>query len=436
MKEAVVLYPSPHVGHLVSMVELGKLLLTHRPALSIHILIAAAPYIAGRTDKYISTVSASVPSIKFHHLPIVTPASTTATHLEVLTLEVLQFSKPRVHEELINISKTCKIHGLIMDFFCTSGLSVANELHIPSYFFITSGACFLALYLHLPTLHQNTTKNFKDMKEHFLNVPGLLPVLATDMPKPFLSGTIRPINTSLIFPLKWACVPDNPTPPIYCIGPLILADDKRGGSSKTSPEDAHKCITWLDSQPNQSVVFLCFGSLGLFTKEQLREIAIGLEKSGQRFLWVVRDPPSHNLSVSIKANGYPDLDSLLPDGFLERTKERDYSVGGFVTHCGWNSTLEALCAGVPLVAWPLYAEQTLNRAVLVEEMKLALSMNESEDGFVSADEVEKNLRGLMESDEGKLIRERAIAMKNAAKAAMIEGGSSQVALSKLVESWN
>jgi hypothetical protein len=458
------------------MVELGKLLLTHRPALSIHILIAAAPYIAGRTDKYISTVSASVPSIKFHHLPIVTPVSTTATHLEVLTLEVLHFSKPRVHEELINISKTCKIHGLIMDFFCTSGLSVANELHIPSYFFITSGACFLALYLHLPTLHQNTTKNFKDMKEHFLNVPGLLPVLATDMPKPFLErdnkayqyfldfATQVPqaagimINTFEFLESKVVraisdglCVPDNPTPPIYCIGPLILADDKRGGSSKTSPEDAHKCITWLDSQPNQSVVFLCFGSLEPFTKEQLREIAIGLEKSGQRFLWVVRDPPFHNLSVSIKPNGYPDLDSLLPDGFLERTKERGLvvklwapqveilnhsSVGGFVTHCGWNSTLEAVCAGVPLVAWPLYAEQTLNRAVLVEEMKLALSMNESEDGFVSADEVEKNLRGLMESDEGKLIRERAIAMKNAAKAAMIEGGSSQVALSKLVESWN
>ena len=357
-----------------------------------------------------------------------------------------------------------------------TSFALANELHIPSYFFITSGACFLALYLHLPTLHQNTTKSFKDMKEHFLNVPGLLPVLATDIPKPFLErdnkayqyfldfATQVPqaagimINTFEFLESKVVraisdglCVPDNPTPPIYCIGPLILADDKRGGSSKTSPEDAHKCITWLDSQPNQSVVFLCFGSLEPFTKEQLREIAIGLEKSGQRFLWVVRDPPFHNLSVSIKPNGYPDLDSLLPDGFLERTKERGLvvklwapqveilnhsSVGGFVTHCGWNSTLEAVCAGVPLVAWPLYAEQTLNRAVLVEEMKLALSMNESEDGFVSADEVEKNLRGLMESDEGKLIRERAIAMKNAAKAAMIEGGSSQVALSKLVESWN
>ena len=132
-----------------------------------------------------------------------------------------------------------------MDFFCTSGLSVADELHIPSYFFITSGACFLALYLHLPTLHQNTTKSFKDMKEHFLNVPGLLLVLATDMPKPFLErdnkayqyfldfATQVPqaagimINTFEFLESKFVraisdglCVPDNPTPPIYCIGSI------------------------------------------------------------------------------------------------------------------------------------------------------------------------------------------------------------------------
>ncbi|KAL3596671.1 hypothetical protein D5086_008308 [Populus alba] len=315
MEETVVLYPSPHVGHLVSMVELGKLLLTHRPALSIHIFIAAAPYIAGRTDKYISTVSASVPSIKFRHLPIVTPASTAATPLEVLTLEILHFIKPRVHEELINISKTFKIHGLIMDFFCTSGLSVADEIHIPSYFFITS---VLATDMPKPFLERDNKAY-----QYFLDFSTQVPQAAGIMINTFEfleSKVVRAISDGL-------CVPDNPTPPIYCIGPLILADDKRGGSSKTSPEDAYKCITWLDSQPNQSVVFLCFGSLGLFTKEQLREIATGLEKSGQRFLWVVRDPPSHNLSVAIKANGYPDLDSLLPDGFLERTKERGLSKG-------------------------------------------------------------------------------------------------------------
>ncbi|KAG6778960.1 hypothetical protein POTOM_015323 [Populus tomentosa] len=137
-------------------------------------------------------------------------------------------------------------------------------------------------------------------------------------------------------------------------------------------------------------------------------------------------------------------------GFLDRTKERGLvlkswalqvavlnhpSVGGFVSHCGWNSVLKAVCAGVPLVAWPLYAEQRINRIFLVEEMKLALPMNESDNGFVSSAEVEERVLGLMESEEGKLIRERTIAMKIAAKAAFNEGGSSQVALSKIVESW-
>jgi hypothetical protein len=190
--------------------------------------------------------------------------------------------------------------------------------------------------------------------------------------------------------------------------------------------------------------------LGLFSKEQLREIAFGLERSGHRFLWVVRNPPSDKKSVALSAHPNIDLDSLLPEGFLDRTKDRGLvlkswapqvavlnhpSVGGFVSHCGWNSVLEAVCAGVPLVAWPLYAEQRINRIFLVDEMKLALPMNESDNGFVSSAEVEERVLGLMESEEGKLIRERTIAMKIAAKAALNEGGSSRVALSKLVESW-
>lgn len=352
-----------------------------------------------------------------------------------------------------------------------------EELNIPAYIYITSCASFLASYLYLPTLHRKTTKSFRDIKE-FHDIPGLPPIHGTDMVKPFLDreddayinfldfaiqtpeakgiiiNTFELLESKVIKTISdGLCVPNNRTPPLFCVGPLILAEGQRaGGGSKSSSDDAvpDECITWLDSQPSQSVVFLCFGSLGLFTKEQLWEIATGLENSGQRFLWVVRNPPSHNLKVAIKEQGDPDLDSLLPEGFLERTKERGYvvkswapqvaivnhsSVGGFVTHCGWNSTLEAVYAGLPMVAWPLYAEQRLNRVVLVEEMKLALSMNESEDGFVSADEVEKKVRGLMESKEGKMIRERALAMKNEAKAALSEGGSSHVALSKLLESW-
>ncbi|MFS7969207.1 putative UDP-glucuronosyl/UDP-glucosyltransferase, UDP-glycosyltransferase family [Helianthus anomalus] len=182
----------------------------------------------------------------------------------------------------------------------------------------------------------------------------------------------------------------------------------------------------------------------------LKEIAKGLEMSGVRFLWVVRSPPSDRDEDRFLPLPEPDLDLLLPEGFLERTKDRGLvvkkwapqvailnhkSVGGFVTHCGWNSILEAVCAGVPMVAWPLYAEQRFNRVVLRDEMKLALPMDESEGGLVTAMEVEKRVRELMEGEEGIVVREVAKVRKEEAAMAVSDGGSSRVALSKLVASW-
>ncbi|KAG6778966.1 hypothetical protein POTOM_015329 [Populus tomentosa] len=473
MEEAIVLYPSPPIGHLISMVELGKLLLTQKPSLSIHILITSVPYDSGSTAPYIANVAATIPSIKFHYLPTVTLPSTKTTRHEELTFEVLRLSNPHVREELLSISKNYTIHGLVVDFFCCAALSVAKELNIPGYHFFTSGAGVLAGFLYFPTIHNTTTKSLKDLKS-LLHIPGVPPIPSSDMPIPVLhrddkgykyfldSSSSFPESTGIVVNTfaslearavktlsEGLCVPNKRTPPIYCIGPLIATEGPKedaGSRNGTTLE----CLTWLDSQPVGSVVFLCFGSSGLFSKEQLREIAFGLERSGHRFLWVVRNPPSDNKSVALSANPNIDLDSLLPEGFLDRTKERGLvlkswapqvavlnhpSVGGFVSHCGWNSVLEAVCAGVPLVAWPLYAEQRLNRIFLVEEMKLALPMNESDDGFVSSAEVEERVLGLMESEEGKLIRERAIAMKIAAQATLNEGGSSRVALSQLVESW-
>lgn len=239
------------------------------------------------------------------------------------------------------------------------------------------------------------------------------------------------------------CVPDGPTPPIYPLGPLIVHDKAKA--------TGHECLKWLDSQPGRSVVFLCFGSLGVFSKEQLHEIACGLERSGQRFLWVIRNPPSEKIrNLAVSSQEDPDLDTVLPEGFLDRTRERGMvvkkwapqvavlnhgSVGGFVTHCGWNSVLEAVSAGVPMVAWPLYAEQRFNRVVMVKDMKIALWMREEEGGLVQAEEVEERVKELMESERGELIRKRVGIAKDEAEAALREEGSSLAALAELTESW-
>ncbi|KAJ4959750.1 hypothetical protein NE237_019660 [Protea cynaroides] len=473
---SLVLYPSPGIGHLVSMVELGRVILKHYPSFSIIILITPPPFNPGSTTAYLTHVSSTTPSITFHNLPAVqiSTDSMSSAHHEALLFDVVLRNNQNVEKALLSISQTSTIRALIIDMFCTPALDVGASLDIPTYYFFTSGSVCLAFFLYFPTIHSNTTKSFKDLDNHF-HVPGIPPVHAQDFPKPtrdradkaygglldvcsrlpeskgIIVNTFEALEPVILKALSdGQCIPNRPTPPIYCIGPLIT-DRKgtNGGGGDTSGNI--DCLTWLDSQPSRSVVFLCFGSLGLFSEAQLKEIAIGLEKSGQRFLWVVRNPPMEAKSWRNLVPAEPDLDVLLPEGFLDRTKDRGLvvkqwasqvevlsreSVGGFVSHCGWNSVLEAIYAGVPMVAWPLYAEQRLNRVFLVEQMKLALPIDESEGGFVSAAEVENRINELMVSEEGKELREKTLAMRDAAKAAIAEGGSSRVALGRLAELWS
>ncbi|OWM79599.1 hypothetical protein CDL15_Pgr023011 [Punica granatum] len=468
-KEAVVLYPSPLIGHVISMVELGRLILSHRPSAAIHVLVSTAPSPAATaaTADYISSVSASAgSSISFHHLPATTLPPTFSTMKSnlptvALALELLRLDAPNVHSALESLSKHHLVLALVIDFFCASAVPVAKELGIPCHCFFTSGAGGLTHFLYLPYLHKNITKSFKDLDPDFIiDIPGTPLLVPSDLPNTVLDrgdrayeiflessmniqradGAIvntfeelQPLATRAL--VEGQCTPGGTTPPLYCIGPLISNHD--AGDNNVDKGS----LKWLDMQPSKSVVFLCFGSMGVFPKEQLKEMAIGLERSGQRFLWVVRNPPDQPDS---------DFDSLFPDRLLERTKGRGLmvhrwapqvavlnhgSVGGFVTHCGWNSVLESVCAGVPMIAWPLYAEQPLQRALMVKEMKIALSMNASRDGIVSAAEVEERVRELMDSEAGKSVREKTLAMKEAARAALSLGGSSRVALTRLVDSW-
>ncbi|VVB06548.1 unnamed protein product [Arabis nemorensis] len=347
---------------------------------------------------------------------------------------------------------------MIIDFFCTAVLDITADFTFPVYYFFTSGAACLASFFHLPTLHETTAgKNLKDVHT-LLSIPGVPPIKGSDMPKPLLEREDEVYDAFILFSKQLsnssgiiintfealenraikAITEDICFRNIYPIGPLIV----NGRTGDNHDDNTDSCLSWLDSQPEQSVVFFCFGSLGLFSEEQVKEIAIGLERSEQRFLWVVRNPPGLGNQTE------PDLKSLLPEGFLDRTGNKGMvvkswapqvpvlnhkAIGGFVTHCGWNSILESVCAGVPMVAWPLYAEQRFNRVVIVEEIKIAIPMNESETGFVSSTEVEKRVSEIVQ--EGP-VREKTKAMKNAAKSALTETGSSHAALTELLQSWS
>ncbi|KAK4384922.1 UDP-glycosyltransferase 88B1 [Sesamum angolense] len=465
----IVLYPSPGMGHLISMVELGKFILHHHPSLSITILTVPPSFNTGSTATYIRHISATVPAITFHHLPPISLDLEPFPSMEAVIFEILNRSNPHVRRALETISLSATISAFIIDFFCTCALPISAELNIPTYYFFTSGACILAFFLYFPTIHNTTTKSFRDMSD-LLHVPGIPPISSSDMIKPLLDRDTTDYENFLNFaqnlpnsagiivntfesletkPLKaireGKCNPGGDTPPVFSVGPLLATEGRQGGGGGIDD-----CLSWLDKQPSKSVVYLCFGSLGLFSAAQLKEIAVGLERSGQRFLWVVRSPPSDDKSKRYLRPPEPDLDSLLPAGFLDRTKDRGLvlkswapqvavlnheSVGGFVTHCGWNSVLESVCAAVPMVAWPLYAEQKMNRVVLVEDMKVALRMEVAEDDFVAAEEVERRVRELMESEKGRETRKVVEEMSVEGKSAMSEGGSSIAALAKLLELW-
>ncbi|KAF7149031.1 hypothetical protein RHSIM_Rhsim03G0194700 [Rhododendron simsii] len=465
MEDTIILHPSPVMGHLVPMVELGKLILTHNPSFSIIILITTAPFDTGSISSYIKHVTVATPSVHFHHLPTISPPSTTSSdNIAALAFELPRLYNSNLHHALQTmISQKSRPKASIIDLFCNSSFEVFISLDIPTYYFCTSGASILSAILSLPKTHQILLEKNKDTNAS-IEFPGVPPIPTPDLPGNFLDtegiayksffGTAINMaksagiltNTCHAFEPRAVkaisdglCTPNLPTPSVYCIGPIV---------ANSGEDHEHECLRWLDSQPSRSVVFLCFGSMGLFKAERLTEMAIGLEKSGHRFLWVVRSPPADGETKSILAE--PDLDVLLPNGFLDRTRGRGLmvkkwapqvavlshdSVGGFVTHCGWSSILEAVSAGVPMVARPLYAEQRFNRVLLVEEMKVALALEESESRFVSADELEKSVSELMGLVSGEGVRERVRAMRDCAKVARGDGGSSHVVLAELVESW-
>ncbi|GMH19633.1 hypothetical protein Nepgr_021474 [Nepenthes gracilis] len=476
--DTIVMYPSIGISHITPMVELAKFVQSHHPSLfSITVLITPQPHANGaavETEASLAKISAATPSITFRHLTSAQslPSPPPSPPSPFLFIDTASRNNPLLHHTLQTIAETSTIKALVIDFFNTAALDVATVLNIPVYIYYTSSAYALAATLYLPTLHRTFSKSFKDYEEGVdVEIPGLVPVPTThvsnsmadrtskfyhhflqigrQMPncKGFILNTFEKLQERTLKAISdGLCVEAGPTPPVFAVGPLI------GGRVKSVGDEGggrHECLSWLDSQPSKSVVYLCFGSMGVLPAEQLKEMAIGLEKSMQRFLWVVRSPPTESKPAP-EDKEEPSLESFLPEGFLERVKERGLvvrswapqmevlshdSVGGFVTHCGWNSVVEAVWNGVPMVAWPLYAEQKLNKVFLVEDVKLALPLKWSRTGFVSAAELEERVRELMDSVGGNEIRERVARMKEAARAAMCDGGSSRVALDRVIELW-
>jgi hypothetical protein len=455
-RKTVVLFPGVGFGHLAPMLELAKALLRHGggdAVLDVAVALVEPPVTESGFAAAVARAEADNTSLAIHILPPPAPAA-DAEPAEPLArmLRLLRATNAPLRDFLRSLPS---VRALVLDMFCGDALDVAADLGLPAYFFVPSGAAGLAVFLALPARRRSISTSFRELGgSTVLSFPGAPPLKVSELAQGLaddgeacqamlrvaarmgadacgiLINSFESLEPRAVRALRdGLCVPDRPTPPVYCVGPLVSP----GGGDKE-----HQCLRWLDAQPDRSVVFLCFGSGGTFPRSQLEEIAVGLEKSGQRFLWVVRSPPGAGETLDVDDPG-----ALLPAGFLERTEGRGFVVeswapqvdvlrhrasGAFVTHCGWNSTLEGIMAGLPLLCWPLYAEQEMNRVRIVEDMRLGVEMTRGDDGVVRAEEVEAKVRWLMEDSDGTLaLRERVAAARDRAVEAIAEGGPSDVA---------
>ncbi|KAL0384262.1 UNVERIFIED_CONTAM: Gallate 1-beta-glucosyltransferase [Sesamum radiatum] len=255
-----------------------------------------------------------------------------------------------------------------------------------------------------------------------------------NLSKPFciLMDTFQELEHEIVEHMSKVCRP------IKTIGPLFKELKSPNTGNYTSESNAIRadffaadsCLEWLDLKPPQSVVYISFGSIVHLKQEQVDEMAHGLLGSEVSFLWVVRPPPK-------ELNVEPHV---LPQGFLEKAGDKGKivkwspqeqvlahpSTACFVTHCGWNSTMEALASGVPVVAFPQWGDQVTDAKFLVDVFKVGIRLcrGDSEGRIVPRDEVERCFRAATGGPEAAEMKQNALKWKKAAELAVAEGGSS------------
>ncbi|KAE8665646.1 putative UDP-Glycosyltransferase superfamily protein [Hibiscus syriacus] len=223
----------------------------------------------------------------------------------------------------------------------------------------------------------------------------------------------------------------NLAPKVRPIGPLPASDRLGNLSGNFWPEDP-TCLQWLDQQSPASVIYVAFGSFTVFDEIQFQEMALGLELTNRPFLWVVREDITKG-----KHHAYPQ-------GFIERVGDRGRmvswapqgavlehsSIACFLSHCGWNSTIEGVSNGVPFLCWPYFGDQFLNESYICDIWKIGLKFESDERGVIGKEEIKSKVEQLVGDDD---IRTRAVELKRRVTKSVGEDGSSDQMLKDFVE---
>ncbi|KAL2544529.1 UDP-glycosyltransferase 74F2 [Forsythia ovata] len=358
--------------------------------------------------------------------------------------------------ELLEMHKTdSAVDCIIYDPFLSWGLDVAKKFGLVSAAFFTQSCAVNNIYYHV---YKKELKLPLLETEKFVNIPGLPVLEPSDLPSFVYVHGSYPASFEMILnqfqnleKADWILVNTfhkleqevidwmAKFLPVKAIGPTIpsmyldkrLQDDKDYGLSVFKPI-TDVCMKWLNERASTSVVYVSFGSMAELGAEQMEELAHGLKTSNKYFLWVVRSSE----------------EAKLPKNFSEETSKKGLivswcpqlevlaheAIGCFITHCGWNSTLEALSLGVPMVAMPQWTDQSTNAKFVKNVWKMGIKTRQDENGLVEQTEIARCINHVMEGDKGEEIRKNAKKWKEIAREAVDEEGSSDKNIENFVSS--
>ncbi|VVA90286.1 unnamed protein product [Arabis nemorensis] len=460
-KKEIIFVPSPGPGHLLVSIEFAKTLLKRDHRIhKITILHWTLP-LAPQANLFAKSLVASTPQIHLHALPEIQNPPPLELFFKASEAYLLEFTKktvPLVRDALSTLVSP-RVAGLVLDFFCVPLIEVGNEFNLPSYIFLTCNAGFLSMMKYLPERHRiNASELDLSSGDEEHAIPGYVCSVPTNVMPPglFVRESYEAwVEMAEKFPEakgilvnSFICLeqtafdyfarrPQN-YPPVYPVGPVLSLEDRPSPDLDLSDRD--RIMRWLEDQPESSIVYICFGSLGILEAPQIKEIAKALDLTGHRFLWSIRTNPTEKSTCPY---------DLLPEDFIDRTAKRGLvcgwapqvevlphkAIGGFVSHCGWNSTLESLWFGVPIATWPMYAEQQLNAFTMVKELGLAVELRldyvSAYGEIVEAEEIARAIRSLMDGEDTP--RKKVKEMAEAARKALIDGGSSFVAVNRFLD---
>uniref|UniRef100_A0A5B7B0C1 Putative UDP-glycosyltransferase 76C4 n=1 Tax=Davidia involucrata TaxID=16924 RepID=A0A5B7B0C1_DAVIN len=431
----VVLFPVPLQGHINPMLQLGNIL--HSKGFSITVI----------HTKFNSPNQSKYPHFTFQPIPdglsenqVFTPdVLSLFTVLNINCVAPFRDCMTRLLEEPI----ACLITDAIWHFT----QAVADSLGLPRIVLRTSSLSSFLAFAAFPLLRKKGYLPKQDSQLAAL-VPELpplrvrdIPTIGTDLPEDLYqliecmikeikasSGLIWNSFEELEQPALATLGQDFPIP-VFPIGPFHKYFPASSSSLLAQDQSS---ISWLDKQAPKSVIYVSFGSIAAMDETEFLEMAWGLANSLQPFLWVVR-PGLIRGSEWIEP---------LPDGFMEAVSGRGHIVkwapqqevlahsatGGFWTHNGWNSTLESICEGVPMICSPCFGDQMVNARYVSHVWRVGVQL---ENGL-EREEVEKGIKRLMVEREGEEMRERIMCLKEKVNLCLEHGGSSYQSLESLI----